>query len=382
MKKYSTCSRYRLGLLAGALLVGGLPLLEVRGEDCQAGSLNSTYWKILETSARGATARAGWELGELYTCVGSDITGDLRILDRAVKDLGELLSAVCSQGCLLAQAAVHLEASRNLQEVGRSSFSKVNLDAFERALELHRATSKADWATAPAGRLLASKGILLRGGNFMVEAGESFQGALQNLPEDPSLLHCAATLEEKLGNYKAARKHLRKLVVIAPEDGEARLRLALVEARLEKLDEAEESLKVLLEMPGPSWARLMGYQELAKVRKSQGDEAGFFRTLGEAREEFPEDQALLLQEAFALRRDRRASEARSEELARLEADSGSLQPSSRLEYNEWPLEEIEPLFVALAEDLGLAETDLQRGLRLLRLREETRLVRQSEEVQP
>ncbi|MCH9648690.1 MAG: tetratricopeptide repeat protein [Deltaproteobacteria bacterium] len=367
----------RYGVLLGALFCGLFSpiLVTAQAGRCHPENANQAYQKILRIGAQGKTQLAAYQLAELYRCIQRE-GHTVGLLDSMPTLYGERLEAVCSQACGLAIAALHRDTFDRLQELREPSLAQNQLIAFDKALQLYGAKSKDPEVAAVKGHLLTSMALLQRDHGFMDGARSTFLRALKVAPSDPSLLHAAASLEEKLGNYPQARTYLLELMEVAPDDQEARLRLALVEARLGKVSAAEARFQSLLSAPTSPWIRVMAHQELTRLLSQKGDGTQALQVLEQARRAFPEEQSLLLLETFLLRRDRAGAADGSAlagvgRLAELEETLELSPPSSRLEYNEWPQEEMVPLELALGEVLEKAWQDLERGLSLLQLRQET-----------
>ena len=172
--------------------------------------------------------------------------------------------------------------------------------------------------------------VSLRTFSQIEDARASFERALEHSPDHAFTLLSLGALFEKLGDYTTAAQTFGEL----PGDEEARLRLALSEARLGQGRSAIGKLEGLTR-EGPEWIRAVAYQELVQLlleRKAMDEAAA---VLHEGREQFPENPRLAVLQLF-LRSDR--SEASSQVLDQLAFSGQGPRESStpRAIYNRWP----------------------------------------------
>ena len=135
--------------------------------------------------------------------------------------------------------------------------------------------------------------------------------ALELNPEHPEVLSAAATVVEQRGHYAPAVEHLERLVAIEPENGEARLRLAVNLARVGRTERARELHRELGESAGAvePWIVSVAWQELVRLALREERFADAEGWADEGLEALPGDEKLLLLKALVLDLRRRPKEA-------------------------------------------------------------------------
>ena len=126
---------------------------------------------------------------------------------------------------------------------------------------------------------------------------------------------------------------LRRLAKLQPKNHEARLRLAVNLARLDKAEEAEKLLRLGIAEGVSEWVTVLSYQELANLCFQQRRENEAVELLKEAVERFPQHQRLHLQVAALLDRMGHPMEAQKA-LANLDPNHGKNIDTPRLLYSQ------------------------------------------------
>ena len=190
---------------------------------------------------------------------------------------------------------------------------------------------------AEAPKLVAASMVSL--GDYMLEQGsnlsakKAFERALEHDPNQEAALLGVAGIDENYGLYEDAAEHLRRLVKIQPTHHEARLRLGINLARLEKWDEAEALLQSGIAAGVSEWVTVLSYQELANLCFAREREEEAVELLAEGVERFPHQQRLHLQRAALLDRMGHPMEARKA-LEQLDPTRGNNIDTPRMLYSQ------------------------------------------------
>ncbi len=209
---------------------------------------------------------------------------------------------------------------------------------------LQRPQAGADAAVVASRVLTSFAGYLQEGWSLGLAAG-LFRRALELDGRNEAAVVGMAVSFEKLGRYAEALEHLERAAVLAPENPQVRLRLALCLKRTGEEVRAASELGALLAGEPPQWILALAYQELVDLRIGRGELAVARRRAAEGLERLPDDPHLPVQMALLLDRDRKRAEA-----TRLVE---ALQPgpwgeeSARYRYTRWPQE----LLGAMREEL-------------------------------
>lgn len=131
---------------------------------------------------------------------------------------------------------------------------------------------------------------------------ELFERVLTLRDDHPTARYWAGFLAEKYGRYSKAVRHFSALVEHSPGDAEARLRLAVNQARSGRRAEGEASLEALAHGEAPAWVRRVAWSELVRLVGDEDPER-VLALLSEALEAFPDDSELRLQLAYHRRLD-------------------------------------------------------------------------------
>ncbi len=152
--------------------------------------------------------------------------------------------------------------------------------------------------------------------------------------EDPGVLLALGALHERSGEPREAVDPLRRLVEVAPEHGEGRLRLGVDLARTGQGAAASEILRPLLDGP-QGWESVVAWQEMGRLLIGDGRLGEAVTHLRRGVERFPGDQTLHVLLAYALDMGGRPGDAARvvEEMPRARDSASGL---ARLHYAGWP----------------------------------------------
>lgn len=147
-------------------------------------------------------------------------------------------------------------------------------------------------------------------------------------------LMALGTSLERQGEAMDASKTFKKVVELAPDRAEGRLRYAVNVDRIGDRNGAREQYEQLIEGDGPDWVRVVAVQQLATqlMKSDRNGEAAAL--LSAANEEFGSIPRLEIQLAYAYSAMGERHRM-TETLERLKADADAA-PSPRLRYAEWP----------------------------------------------
>lgn len=173
-----------------------------------------------------------------------------------------------------------------------------------------------------------------------------FQQILAYDNRQEAALLCLAVDAERQGRYADAIGYLQRL---GPAHSEARLRLAVNQARLGKMQEAR---KLLREVSGPEakaepWQLAVAWQELARLQVAAGDLDGAEQTLREGLQRLPEDDKLAIQLGLVrdMKKDPRGARDAVAGLGKTPGAGGA----ARHRYNQLPAERLEEAWTELQE---------------------------------
>ncbi len=289
----------------------------------------------------GATAEMRrFEAGAAYT--GSSAT--LSIEEGQVRAAAELVAG--DGEALVPLMCLH----ERLYRLYRASDSP-QLATHSRRLANEFARIYADRGGREAGRIAALVPVSLAGARQEVGARNAavaaYQRALELDPRQPEALLGLAVLHESFAHYETAVELLRRLAKAGPLPPAARMRLAVNLGRVGSTRQAETHLRDLVEAQ-PEWISRLAYQELAGLLagSQRGEEA--VELLAAARQRYPEDQGLVIQQAALL--DRLGMPLAGQRvLAGIDEVHGDRGDSPRLRYSELPSGQIERARQRLAQ---------------------------------
>lgn len=190
-----------------------------------------------------------------------------------------------------------------------------------------------------ASRILASLAGYLQAAQQPASV-KLFEEVLALDPSNESAyLGLAAHYEKRGGPPEEVVHHLKRLLEVYPEHREGRLRLAVNQLRLGKVDEAKALFTALLDEPASDWVYRLAAQEAARLYARQGQLDTAIKVLEKALERAPGDQKLCIELAFLYDRNRQTIDShRVAELAR-SGEPAAEAPRGR--YNAWPHEALD-----------------------------------------
>jgi tetratricopeptide (TPR) repeat protein len=279
------------------------------------------------------------------------------------------LAGVCSRSCLMPLVTLHQDLVASLAVAGQQQISWEARQILGRLLRKISALPQETADASTVARLHARMGLLDRDLGFLDLARKELVTAVSLQPASIPILHALATLDEKRGEYSTARHYLERLTQLDPEDEIAGLRLALTELRLGKEREALERLSSLSAAAKKPWVAELACQELAQALAEQGRKPEALEVLQNCRQRFPVSATLALQWAYWSGEALPPLGADSQAEEEAETEDGDRILTARASYNQWPEAELIPLAQAFGEDLEQGRLDLERGLRVLYLRQ-------------
>lgn len=222
----------------------------------------------------------------------------------------------------------------------------------------------AERSGSPEGRRQAARFLMGLGAEMTANAPPTLRARLfrQILAYDEHAdvaMICLAVDAERQGRYAEAVGILEQLLHKQPRHSEARLRLALNQARLGKIQEARRHLQEIAAhfagtADAEAWPLAVAFQELSRLALAAEDIDGAEKTLRQGLQRLPEDDKLAL--LLALVRERRNdSRGAREAVSRLAAQGAvsSVGGAARHRYNRIPVEQLEEAWSELqrsAED--------------------------------
>lgn len=199
--------------------------------------------------------------------------------------------------------------------------------------ELYAETVGTPGAHVVAARALASLAGYLQEAALPTASRRLYEQALVHEPTNETALLGLATGFERYGEYAQATSVLRRLLEIRPGLPEARLRLAVNQARTGDRTAAVANLRELLAPPTPDWVRTLAYEELARQWVEAGDVAAAVEVLSAGSRELGDPPGILLLLAHLLDRQEQPHQATGV-LSRLTARRSGDAPRKR--YDGWP----------------------------------------------
>jgi hypothetical protein len=211
-------------------------------------------------------------------------------------------------------------------------------EMFFAVAEVYLKLSRADGARRLTARLLTILAGAMEGRCGAGGAAErAFRRAMALDPKYETPRLCLAVLAERHGAYRAEISLLEPVVRDHPDQGEARLRLALALQRSGDGRGARRQLEELVRLPpgAAGWALPVAYQELAKLLLA-GDEAAAAEVLlREALGRFPADEKLGLLLSLVLEAAGKREAAR-EAVEAIEAIDAAPAMEPRHRYTQLP----------------------------------------------
>lgn len=206
---------------------------------------------------------------------------------------------------------------------------------------LYAARSHSPAAKTLASRLLVSfAGVVTEVSGAASAYGERvLQRAAELDRDNVAALLALAVCAQTRGDADRALSLLERVLTLRPDDREARLRSALLLARLGRKRQARGRLEtVVSDAARADWTVAVAFQELARLLIESGDLAAAERLLQEGRRRFPDDEKLALELTLVMSLRRRGSDAREIVAAVRPASAGAAGEEARHRYTELPLE--------------------------------------------
>lgn len=295
------------------------------------------YIDALRRLARGDRQSAAVAAAQVETEVlNRDGSPDTRLLGNQARYVAERLEAADTNalvGLMMLNHDLVLEHTRK----GQFRLAEHARSVAEAVAKLWVGSNRSPAAQKVACEMFTSFGAHALQRGMTTEARRQFERALR---EDshcvPALLGLGTTYE-LLGMYPMAVAQFGAARLAAPDELEAALRLGVNLARIGRVDDALESLRVCLDESGPEWIAVVAAQEIGTVLANVGQLARAQRHLEEAVERFPDQASLVIQLAHVLDQRQRPREARRV-LYRLEDIPPGGDTSPRMRYSAWPSE--------------------------------------------
>lgn len=237
---------------------------------------------------------------------------------------------------------LHLELYLDHLERGDYLLATHSRRMMEVLLHLYVESSFSSQADAIAASALVGLGQRLLNVGNLVEARVIFDRALEHRKGHAAALLGRVSIDETLGEFESAARHLRILVEHHPNHAEAWLRLAVNLQRIEsrRPEEAREIYRRLVNRDDvEEWIAVLAYEELARALAADRDIPTAVSLLQRGLERFPGQARLYIYLAALHDRAGRLRDGR-EVLATLErrmATGGIHKTDSpRFRYGEWP----------------------------------------------
>ncbi len=211
-----------------------------------------------------------------------------------------------------------------------------------RQMAVQLADAYVELTGSEGARRIAAANLVVLGG-YLLEVGseasarKAFEAALDFEPENEGALLCLGViLEADAGEYVQAAEVFRHLAAARPKNHEAKLRLAVNQARLGESQAAFKLFRELAETAGvETWVRTIAYQEWASGLADEKRLAEAAEVLQSALAALPMQPRLHLQLAAVYDALGRPAAAR-EALARFDPTAESSLDSPRLVYSKKP----------------------------------------------
>ncbi len=316
------------------------------------------YREVLTMLAQGSGDDAIRALFELESeALGSGQEQALGRLQTAEESVAEEL-AQSSHLALIPLAMLHADAgeryrSRRLYSLVAHAQMRVEALAVQ-----HAELGGAGDLTA---RVLSSAAGRLQEANLPASSRRLFLRALDHHRDTPAALLGLAVSYEKYGEYLAALGYLEELVEFRPDFGQALLRLAIIDSRIGRGQEALKLFQRLVENDEGDWVCAIAYQELARIYLLAGEAARAAELLERAVQRMLDRSSHRVLLAHVYDRLGRSAAA-LQQLLEVRPYSGTLGPPERRLYDEWPRSALEENRSSLVKVAGESTPELEKAL--------------------
>ena len=315
-----------------------------RGSSLQRAALVA-YRRAFEAWDAGDLGRAIAELRRFEVAsISTDVVGNLPIQEGQLRAAAALARA--DGEALVPLMCLHEKLFRFYRS--RESFL---LATHSRRMASELARLYAGRGGDEAGRIAALVPVSLAGVRqeigTRIAAQSTFERALELDPRQPAALLGLAALHESFGHYDTTVELLQRLERSGPLSPEAGIRLAVNLGRVGSERRALALLQELAEAP-PGWISRLAYQEWARLLAGGQRAEKAVSVLAAARQRYPDDQGLIIQQAALLDRLGRPL-AGHRLLAAVDELTGDRGASPRLRYSALPSNEIEAARARLAQ---------------------------------
>lgn len=215
---------------------------------------------------------------------------------------------------------------------------------------LYAKRADTEGARVTAARILTSLGGHLLDASMTSSALSNFNQALVLDPRDTAALRSLGVLAEKVGRLEEAQSIFRRLLSIAPDDPEAKLRLALIAGKMKDTETAADGLRLAIASPTtPAWLAELAVQELGQLLSDEGRQPQAIQVVHRGVERFPTSQRLLIQLSYLYERQGQRGQALN--AAEKAAALTVTEPTPRWRYNRWPQEDLAAVRKSLNESV-------------------------------
>lgn len=216
---------------------------------------------------------------------------------------------------------------------------------------LYAKRADTEGARVTAARILTSLGGHLLDASMTSSALSNFNQALVLDPRDSAALRSLGVLAEKVGRLDEAKSIFERLLSIAPDDPEAKVRLALIAGKMKDTDDAAEGLRQAIASPAtPAWLAELAVQELGQLLADQNRLPQATQVVHRGVERFPASQRLLIQLSYL--HERQGQRGQALEAAENAAALSVTEPTPRWRYNRWPQDDMIAVRKSLRESVA------------------------------
>jgi tetratricopeptide (TPR) repeat protein len=264
---------------------------------------------MLSLLAKGERASAASLLEEREAALFEEAsTEGLLAAGEVETSVGDSIAAVDAEA-ILPIILLHLDVYGAHRDDRRYALASHARGVATHLVELYAALAKGEDSRAVAADLLASLSGMLEEVQLWALSRKLLDQALAlDTSSEAALLYVAAGAE-RWGEWQRTVDVAQRLLQHDPKVGEARLRLAVNLARLEKEEQARDVLSRITRERNADWTLSLAYQELARSYLAAGALEAAESTLRRGMARLPSEQRLNILLAYTLDRGRRPREA-------------------------------------------------------------------------